>query len=665
MSRRAAALVLLSSLLPAGVGGGPVRAQEAQESWAARIPATRAIRRLRHPDVAIREVAARELASRGEPQRVRHALLEALATEQAPTVRAAIARSLVFRPHPESLAVLARAFDAARDVDARPLALALAAIGTPEAARVLAQGLMREELAAGARVALERMGLGAAPQLARLVRDDPSRLVAIDLLGRLQDVESVPLLVHVARSEAPAARRAALDALGRIGDLRGRGAVVDALDDPEPAVSGAAWRALGRVGLAEDADRVLAALAEADADRQPALLRTLLLLDEARGIRRLVEWLTSADAERVRVAGDVALTYPRPASVPALDGLFREGSRREEAAAALAEVEGGAGVGVLLREVERPAGRRALAVAVRRWRGSLGSRTLRQAHRALARAHRGARGAAWLRLLVLRALAQDTSTVPAIRRALGAPSALRRAAGAYGAWLLGDPSLRQRLEVALTREEDPEVWGVVALALASIGGGGDGVALLAALEDPTRAPEAAILAAGRDRWRPRDRRRVGRALRRLLRSPDPRARACAAWSLARAQDRRAWRALLARVERDDTPAVRRAAARALAVLSPPAARELLRYRAVGEADDEVRAWLERAAAGPGLPLGEGRQVLRLRVVTELPGAALIAQVLLPDGRWLRLPILPTGELFLADLPESKVDVQVQTRAGQV
>ncbi len=652
--RHLAVLVALSGPLAAA----PVQAQHA---WSLRIPAVRLARRLHHPDPAAREAAARALGTAGDPHRARLVLLDALASERNQRVRIAIGQSLTLRAHPEILPGLSRAFEEARDTDARALALALAAIGTPEAATILTQALTREERAAGARVALERMGISAAPQLARLLREDPTVVTAIDLLGRAADVESVPLLVELTHSEVPNVRRAAVTALGRIGDTRARGAIVAVLDDPEPSVAHAAWEALRQVGGSEDAERVLAALRDADDGRRIALLRTLLVLDEQRAAQVVAQWV--ADAALVQGASDLALEHPRPALVPVLYGLLREGSRRDEAASALAEVEGGAGVGVLLREAELPAARRALAVAVRRWRDVLPRGIVRAARRVLAQAHREEQGDATMRALVLRALAQDRGAVPFIEQALHSGNPHRRALAAHAAWLLADDSLREAVATAAGREKNPETWRVMALALPAVGAAMDvdRGALFAALTDPARAPEAALVAAQRNQWTPRDRRRVGRVLRRMLRDEDERARSCAAWSLARLGEASAWRALLVRVDRDPSTVVRRAAARALAAVAPPAAHDRLLQRSYEETDDEVRGWLERAARGSAYPPARGRQVLRLRVVTEDRTDGVVADVVLPDGRWLRLPTLATGELFLADLPESVVDVRVAVR----
>ena len=113
-----------------------------------------------------------------------------------------------------------------------------------------------------------------------------------------------------------------------------------------------------------------------------------------------------------------------------------------------------------------------------------------------------------------------------------------------------------------------------------------------------------------------------------------------------------------RLTREDETVVRRAAARTLARLSPPDAEATLLRRARVEADDEVRRWLLRSARG-AVPATRGRQVLRFRVVTATPNERVPVDVTLHDGRWLHMHTLPTGELFLADLPESSANVRVR------
>ncbi|MEM9067224.1 MAG: HEAT repeat domain-containing protein [Myxococcota bacterium] len=629
----------------------------AQLPWSHRLPAEREFRRLRAQDAATRIAAARALAVVGDATRARSTLIDALSIERNTAVRRAIADSLTRRAHPDILEGLVVAFDNARGQDGHAIAMAIAAIGTPPALRVLTEGLARDDLARASRAALESVGLPAAPHLARALREDPTLVAAIELLGRARDVESVPLLHGLSAHNLPQVRRVAVEALGRIGDSRGRGAVLGALTDADAAVAQSAWYALRGVAGPEDAPRIEAELAGGDPAKRRVLLETLLGIAPQRGTAVLVGWVTSEDPALVRIASDLAIANPHPNLVSVLYGLFQEGTRREEAAAALSEVEGGLGVSVLLREVSAPAAQREIAVAVRRWGSQLSRGTRRAARRSLRTIHDDAVGSERLRLLMLRALARDDDVASAVEEAVASDDPIVRRAGAHAAWLLGDTSLASALQTAIEDETDIDAWRRQSLALGALGGRVEPSHLWAALQDSRRAPEAALLAATQG-WEGRAARRLGRFLRRMLRSSDNRARACAAWSLGRLGDRRAWGALLARVERDDATEVRRAAARALAWLGAPDARTAVAQAARGEADDEVRGWLRRALLRPSPP-ARGRQVLRFRVVTANQSDGVEVDVVLDDGRWLRMRTLPTGEISLADLPDSAADVRVR------
>ncbi|MFW6050583.1 MAG: HEAT repeat domain-containing protein, partial [Myxococcota bacterium] len=129
-------------------------------------------------------------------------------------------------------------------------------------------------------------------------------------------------------------------------------------------------------------------------------------------------------------------------------------------------------------------------------------------------------------------------------------------------------------------------------------------------------------------------------------------------------DRPAWRALAERLD-DPAPEVRRAAARALEVLSEPASRAALATRWRVEDDPWVRGALRdasratRDAPAPGGFALRGDQVLRMRVAAAEAHHRMRVDVVLPDGRWLRLRTLPSGELLWPGLPAGKADVRVR------
>jgi hypothetical protein len=102
--------------------------------------------------------------------------------------------------------------------------------------------------------------------------------------------------------------------------------------------------------------------------------------------------------------------------------------------------------------------------------------------------------------------------------------------------------------------------------------------------------------------------------------------------------------------------VRLAAARALAAIGGAQAAQALRVQARVERDPLVRAAAlgETTPAVPAAPL-----VLEARVRTEAAPTheRPLLDVLLDDGRWLRMRTLPAGELILEDLPAGQADVR--------
>ena len=359
--------------------------------------------------------------------------------------------------------------------------------------------------------------------------------------------------------------------------------------------------------------------------------------------------------------GRVALERPRRVLAAVLYGLLREGSRAEEAASALAELDAGQGVPILLREAanDRSPALRALAVAARRWREELSPAVRNEALTRLRLHPDDARG--WL----LRAVARDRSVEGRLRRALQADDPVERAIGAFGLELIGSADAAPWLVDALATESDPEAFRRMASSATTLGARVAPGSLWARMEDPRVAAEAMLLAAAlAEDFDLRRRRRLGETLRRNLRADDARTRAGAARALAVAGDRDAWRALLRRVETDVATEVRRAAARALNVLAPESARDALEAVGRVEEDGAIRRALREATRtrrrAEAFEL-RGRHVLRVRVVAaegETEGGIPV-EVVLPDGRWLRLRSLPSGEVFLADLPSGDADVRVE------
>ncbi|MBX3247134.1 MAG: HEAT repeat domain-containing protein [Myxococcales bacterium] len=630
-----------------------------RRAWSEHLPALEAARALQSSESRARREAAAALATRGDEETARVVLLEAPVSERDASVRRALGEALEARAHASNVEGLGEALRTASPVDATALSSALAAVGTAEAAQALVDALVaRDDLRAPIAAALRSMGIIATPALTARLRDEPTFLPAIELLAG--DVEATPMLARLADGAGtgfpPPVRRAALVALARAGDARARPAVLRATEDPDENVAALAWDALARVGRPGDVGLLAARLEGAEGALRTKLLRQVMALDVGVAEPLLRAEVTSDDPDRVRAAADLVLSSPHAALLPILHGLIREGSRAEEAADALVEVDAGAGLGVLASELEHGAADTheavtlAIALTMRRW-------PLPRVERV--RGLEALRGLSGERGLWLRAVAQDPTVAPAWRDRLGDVAPDRRALAAYALALLDDRDARPALVDALEAETDVDVWRTAAVALAMLGGTLEPAPLLAALADEARAPEAALLVSGAP-MSARHASRRDRQLRRLLRSTDPRARAHAALALGRLGQGGAWRAILD-VATDPTPTVRRAAASALATLPlSPSARGAVARHARRTTELPLRRLFERAASGLPYAAPRGREVLRARVVSSSV-AGLRAEIALGDGRTLRLPVPESGELVLADLPSQVADVQI--RAG--
>ncbi len=115
---------------------------------------------------------------------------------------------------------------------------------------------------------------------------------------------------------------------------------------------------------------------------------------------------------------------------------------------------------------------------------------------------------------------------------------------------------------------------------------------------------------------------------------------------------------------DPAPEVRHAAARALSALGSDLSRAAIGRRLRVEEDEIVAQALRDARAG-GRPFPArglvGDQVLRVRVVTGsgVADSRIPVDVVLPDGRFLRMRTLSSGELLIVDLPSGSADVRVR------
>jgi hypothetical protein len=233
--------------------------------------------------------------------------------------------------------------------------------------------------------------------------------------------------------------------------------------------------------------------------------------------------------------------------------------------------------------------------------------------------------------------------------------------------MLGDVALAAPVRAALLRERDVEAIRRLCDAARALGVRFSWPELQRWLRNAETAPEAAALAAASLAEQPPVELRT--ALRRMS-GPgrSGRVRVAAMLALAALHDGNAWPALAAALD-DPAARVRLAAVHALSRLAHPDAQRTLQsharierdalvreaaLRALGDADALVTDEDEDGAAGP--------RVLEARVRTAAGAQRTererpLLDVLLEDGRWLRMRTLPGGELVLEDLAPGEADVR--------
>ncbi|MCS6799019.1 MAG: HEAT repeat domain-containing protein [Myxococcota bacterium] len=619
----------------------------AQQGWLARLMGVRSVHELGASDAATRAAAARRLGVWGAPEAAVEALVEQMRHEEDASVRIAIVEALARRAHPATIALLAAEVESvsAGEYARRKAALALASIGTQTAARRLVQLLGVPHAEEAAVDALVRLDAVAVPWLERALSDPERARGAAAALGRIGDPTTVGALSALAVRAPPSVAVAALDALGRLADAEGRHAVLARLDDPSDEVARAALEALARVGVREDAQRVLRVLRQ-----RPVLLESA--------------WVALASVAPDRAAAWIAREVP-PMLRPRLVAL-RDPSFVAPLAALLDEPEHGPAAALALAEIGTPD---ALA--------ALGRSSSRHAliARSVAARLGGERptgfdvmGLAPATGLLLAATARLGDAAERAVAALGSSNATMRAAAARALTLAPDPDACGPLGRAFTIERDAEVLRRLADALAACRCEGDvpiGIWLDRIRSDAT-APEAVLaVSALHAAAEGRNRRRLIEAFRAALRADHPRVRAAAALAHGRLRDASGVGTLLHALAEEPEPAVRLAIARALEVLGPhaDAIRDRLRRAARMEADDAVADLLDRAAGLARRRLAAmgdaGDRTMTIRVRRASDGAVMpLVEVLLPDGRWLRLAPDEDGWLWLVDLPSGSVHVRL-------
>ncbi|MEM9192144.1 MAG: HEAT repeat domain-containing protein [Myxococcota bacterium] len=632
-------------------------------------------------DVNTRRAAARRLGVVGDSGAALRALSIALAGERDPTARRFLAESIGRRGSADAVEPLISALQNAAHPDRSAVARMLGRLQDRGAIDALVEALRDDDIRTAVIEALGQVGPSAVGPLSTAVQEPGSRLWAIEALGAVGDRRATGLLIQQLQEGDAVVRVATLRALEKIGDRRAaeavatiaRGAESDVSSDaPASDLGVLAVTCLGAIGDETHVPLLIERMATNDIRMRRAALRSLVHLSPRRAAE-LMEGLVAVPGEPLApLAIELALESTHPRMVPLLFGLVREGSRAPEALSALAEVDGGAGISVLVEEAAEGShqfeARRALAVALRAWQGELGTvdyaagiAVLRTAEPEPSRP---------LRRMFLRAIARDAEVRDEVVSALEHSAPSTRALAAQAAEALGERDLGSAVRAAIERETEPEPFR--RLAMASL-----------RLEEPIplrvtgrwfdireTLPEASWVAArllraerGIER---RDARELRRKFRRDARDPEPRVRAGALRALSIAGDRQAYRVALQALE-DPVREVRHAAAYTLGTLAVrdavPRLESLWRIEANPLVADAILDAIEAPRRRRLDPLGfQGTSALRVRIAAVETLAAsdrITVDVILPDTTWMRLQTLDGGELVLVDLPEGVADVRVR------
>ncbi len=628
---------------------------------------------------AARVEAVERLGRYGEPDAAVESLVSELLSDPPLPVRRAILEALARRGHPKSADALCELFREGAEPVAG-VATALAAVDNGQAARCLIRGLDVPALADEAHRGLVRMGSGAVPfvltSLSKaLTRGAADR--AVRILGEIGDPRAAHALVKRLSPRVGPDRVSALQALATTCDKASASKIAQLLDDSSAAVVRAALRALATCGGPAQTAAVVQRIRRGDPVQMLEALNTLVAIAPARARPHLERAIRSEEPKLQMGAIQLAVDTPRTELVPVLVRTFRRGVRREAAASCLARVPDASGLRALLNAVaddpgaaERAA--RAIAIGLRARPKRLDRGMADQAHGILrALTHRERR-------MVLRALARDHSVSQELISGLEASEAQLRASAALGIQMLGrdaphSRALKDALMRALRAERDAEAFRRQASAALDLGIEVPLPQLLGHLSNPATSAEAMLLAAESSaRAEPRHRRRLAKSLRRSLRSrgtAHARTRAAAALALARMDRGRAFSVLSAALS-DASGPVRMSVIRALGSLGGSDALSVLLAHARVEPADNVRSLALSAARTlrkkGSLPLylrGSSELELQIRPASGTRLGRLLVDVILPDGRWLRLRTLEGGELIVPGLPHGHVDVRIQEPSG--
>lgn len=620
----------------------------------------RAEQMLGSSDPIERQRAVELLAMYGDPRSSTTTLGAQLGRTAFQGERLAMIRAIARMGRPEAVNAL---IDARRLVRDRELIFALGSFSSDEAIRELVAALADTQDATTARAALLRVGARAVPRLLRALRDPVLAQIAIETLGEMGDGRALVPLIGMLDSSHAAERLAAVNALVAMQDDRAIPALLAHRADSDVAVRRGILRALGLLGARDSRGLFADALRSDDADAA-AIAIVAWMRAEPQSASGEVGRILAGPASATRDAAQTELLGSSDSAwVDVMRPLIDSAPDKQAVAFALARLDHGAGISALVAELSGPNGAKvytAVGVGLRTWEHEIPASVRADALRELVR-HRDVVAP---RLSILtRALARDSDVSRWLRAGLADANAQRRAESALGFELLGDGSALDALTAALRREEDAECYRRMAMAILSLRGYVEAETLFHHLADVQRGPESLLLLA---RELPalsyRDRRRTREAMRRFLRANDPRVRATAARALGIAHDTEAVGALL-RLLDDEVPAVRVACARALASFAlSDAQRARVRGIARTETDSHVFDLLRMVADGYVVSRHDvresGSRVLVARWVnhTTTTSAQTSVDVVLEDGRWLRMTPMTEGLILLADLVSGDANI---------
>jgi HEAT repeat protein len=124
---------------------------------------------------------------------------------------------------------------------------------------------------------------------------DPSRLLVIDIFGRVRSLQTIPMLRELLEDPNKDIRARAAHALGQIGDPGSSSTLIAALADPAWPVRAMAAKALGRIPSSDSLDPLSAALTDKEWWVRANAAEALKSKGE-RGHEALVAMLESSDA---------------------------------------------------------------------------------------------------------------------------------------------------------------------------------------------------------------------------------------------------------------------------------------------------------------------------------------------------------------------------------